>query len=166
MKIPLVNTPETYGTVTLAPSVQCGPNCTIWQYATICADVVMGEGVVIGSGAWIGRGVRIGAYTRIQHGAFIPNHTVIGEHVFIGPNVVLTDDKYPMAGNTEYHPEPPTLQDYCSIGAGAVILPGVTIGESAMVGAGSVVTQDVPTLATVVGCPAHRLLHNEGKETL
>jgi UDP-2-acetamido-3-amino-2,3-dideoxy-glucuronate N-acetyltransferase len=138
---------------TIDPSVMVGENCVIWQGATVCADAVLGEGVVIGSHAWVGRGVQIGNFTRIQHGAFIPNHTVIGQGCFLGPNVTLTDDKYPKAGKL-YRAEPPILENDCSLGAGAVILPGVRIGRGAMVGAGAVVTQDVTAFSTVYGCPA------------
>lgn len=135
------------------PTVVFGENCTVWQYATICEDTILGDGVVVGSNVWIGRGCRIGNFTRIQHGAFIPHNTVIGHGVFIGPNATLTDDKYPKAGFL-YHPKPPVLEAECSIGAAAVILPGVRIHRGAMVGAGSVVTQDVTALQTVKGVPA------------
>lgn len=153
MKLPLVNTPEAHGTVSCSSSATFGPNCTVWQFCTICDDVQIGESVVIGSAAWIGRGTVIGDFTRIQHGVFVPNHTVIGKSVFIGPNATLCDDKHPKA-NHFYKPHPPVLEDDCSIGAGAVILPGVRIGRGAMVGAGAVVVQDVPPFTTVVGCPA------------
>lgn len=134
-------------------SVRFGENCTVWQFATICENTQLGESVVVGSAAWVGRGCVIGNFTRIQHGAFIPNHTKIGRSVFIGPNAVLTDDKMPKVGKL-YTPAPPILEDDCSIGAGAVILPGVTIGRGAMIGAGAVVTQDVPAFAVVMGTPA------------
>jgi acetyltransferase-like isoleucine patch superfamily enzyme len=134
-------------------SVRFGENCMVWQFSTICESTQLGESVVVGSGAWIGRGCLIGNFTRIQHGAFIPNYTKIGRSVFIGPNVVLTDDKKPKVG-TLYKPMPPILEDDCSIGAGAVILPGVTIGRGALIGAGAVVTQDVEPFAVVMGTPA------------
>jgi UDP-2-acetamido-3-amino-2,3-dideoxy-glucuronate N-acetyltransferase len=138
---------------TIGRDVIFGADCTVWQGATICNDVTLGKGVVIGSNAWIGKGCKIGDYTRIQHGAFIPNYTLIGRSVFIGPNVTLTDDKYPKVGKL-YKPEPPILEDDCSIGAAAVLLPGVRISRGAMVGAGAVVTQDIPQFSTVMGVPA------------
>ncbi len=145
---PIIHQPAT-----IDPTVMVGENCTIWQYATVCAEAILGEGVVIGSHSWIGRGAVIGSYTRIQHGAFIPNRTQIGAGVFIGPNVTLTDDKRPKAGRL-YRAEPPILEEDCSLGAHSVILPGVRIGRGAMVGAGAVVTQDVKPFTTVMGCPA------------
>lgn len=138
---------------TIGKRVVFGNDCTVWHGATICDGVVLGEGVVVGSNAWIGHGTTIGNYTRIQHGAFLPNNTHVGRSVFVGPNVTLTDDKYPKAGRL-YKPEPPILEDDCSIGAAAVILPGVRIGRGATVGAGAVVTQDVPEFTIVKGVPA------------
>lgn len=149
---------------TIDPTVSIGENCMVWQYATICADVQIGEGVVIGSAAWVGRGCLIGNYTRLQHGVFLPNHTHVGKGVFIGPGVILTDDKKPKVGKL-YQPEPPILEDDCSIGAGAVILPGVRIGRGAMVGAGAVVTQDVPPFMTVIGSPARFLQTKEERSS-
>lgn len=156
----------THAPCTVADTVLTGHNCTIWHGATVCDRAWLGDNVVIGSNAWIGKRVVIGTGTRIQHGAFIPNDTVIGSHVFIGPNATLTDDKYPQAGNHAYRPEPPVLRDGCSIGAGAVILPGVVIGEGAMVGAGAVVCQDVAANRTVIGCPARLVTHDSTKETV
>ena len=135
------------------PSVVFGENCTVWQFATICEGTVLGDHVVVGSNVWIGKNCIIGSYTRIQHGAFIPNGTIISKGVFIGPNVTLTDDKHPRAG-MPYIPKPPLLEEGCSIGAGAVILPGVKIGRNVMIGAGSVVTQDIQALHTAYGVPA------------
>ncbi len=135
-------------------SALIGPNVTVWQYATVCADTVIGENSVIGSCAWIGRGCRIGKNVRVQHGAFMPNGTVVEDDVFIGPNVTMTDDKYPKSGNKKYKPEPPVICRGSSIGAGAVILPGVRVGAGAMVAAGAVVTRDVPEDMLVIGMPA------------
>lgn len=123
----------------------------VWQFATICAHTVIGEGSVIGSSVWIGRDCRIGRNVRIQTGAFIPNGSVIDDHVFIGPNVTFTDDRYPRSGNKAYFAEPPKVRMGASIGAGAVILPGVEIGAGCMVGAGAVVVDDVMLGDTVIG---------------
>ena len=147
------------------PSARIGVNTVIWQFATICDGAVLGDRVVVGSCAWVGKHVVIGSDTRIQHGAFIPNSTRIGLRVFIGPNVSLTDDAHPRVYNLDYVADPPVLEDDCNIGAGAVVLPGVRIGRGATVGAGAVVTHDVPAGATVAGVPA-RLLSHKSEETL
>jgi len=153
-----------YHPVVIDASASIDPSCTIWQFATICAEAILESEVVIGSGVWIGKRVRIGCGSRIQHGTFIPNDTIIGAHVFIGPNVTMTDDRYPKVVNPSYHAEPPVLRDYCSIGAGAVLLPGVVIGERAFVGAGSVVTKSVTAFSTVIGVPAHRQFSTSERE--
>lgn len=135
------------------PSVDVGAYSMIWHFTTILYGTKIGEYVCIGSHCWIGKGVTIGDETRIQTGVFIPNDTIIGERVFIGPHVCMTDDRYPKVRG-DYHAEPPIIEDDVSIGANATILPGVRLGKGSMVGAGAVVTHDVPEGATVVGCPA------------
>jgi UDP-2-acetamido-3-amino-2,3-dideoxy-glucuronate N-acetyltransferase len=135
-------------------NVSIQPRVVVWQFTTIEDDVSIGTNCVIGSNCWIGKGTSIGEGTRIQHGAFIARGSLIGKQVFIGPCAVLTDDRYPRAGHSEYEANPPVLEDNCSIGAGAVILPGVTIGENAMIGAGAVVIENVMAHNTAVGVPA------------
>lgn len=131
------------------PSVVMGDGVTVWRFTTICAGTSIGAGSVVGSCVFIGRDCRLGEGVHIQHGAFIPNGTVIGDRVFIGPNAVLTDDKRPRAG-AGYSPAPPILEELSSIGAGAAILPGVTIGKGALVAAGSVITRSVPPAALAI----------------
>ena len=135
-------------------SAKLGNNVTIWQFASVLADCVIGDNVSIGACSEIGRGSVIGKGSRISAQVFLPSNSVIGEYVFIGPNVTFTDDRLPVAGNTDYLAEPPVLRDGCSVGAGSVVLPGVMIGEDAMIGAGSVVTRNVSPKALVRGEPA------------
>lgn len=130
----------------------------IWPFTQILDDTTIAAGTVIGSCCFIGKHCRIGKGVHIQHGAFIPHKTVIEDFVFIGPNVVLTDDVRPRAGKP-YIPEPPVICRGASIGAGAVICPGVRVGEGAMIGAGSVVTSDVVMGDLVVGVPG-KPVHN------
>lgn len=136
------------------PTVKQGKNVRVWQFATVLKDVVLEDNVQVGACAEIGRGSVVGEGTRIGHGVFLPPNSRVGKNCFIGPSVTFTDDKNPVCGNAEYHAQPPTMEDWSSIGAGAVILPGVTIGEHALVGAGAVVTKDVPPHAIVKGNPA------------
>ena len=136
------------------PTAKLGRNVKVWQFASILKDVVLGDNVQVGANAEIGRGSRIGNNTRIGHGVFLPPNSIIGENCFIGPSVTFTDDKNPVCGNTEYFAQPPVLEDWSSIGAGAVILPGVRIGRGALVGAGSIVTKDVQEGTIVKGNPA------------
>lgn len=153
-----MNKPTLHGPVSIGRDVEFGTDCIVWQFATICDGAKLGNGVVVGSGAWVGKSIILGDGVRIQHGAFLPNGTVVGKNVFIGPNATLTDDKYPKAGQS-YDPQPPILEDECSLGAGCVVLPGVRIGRGALVGAGSVVVQDLPPGVTCIGVPARILAH-------
>ena len=79
---------------------------------------------------------------------------MIGDNVFIGPGAKLIEDIWPRSGVPTVDPRPPVLQEHCSIGAGAVIMPGVTIGKYTMVGAGAVVLEDTSNHCTVYGVPA------------
>lgn len=138
-------------------TAKLGENVTIWRFANVMADVVIGNNVSIGGCAEIGKGTTIGDGTRISYGVFLPYNSRVGKNVFIAPAVTFTDDRYPRANNIEYKAEPPVIEDGASIGAGAVILPGVRIGRNALVGAGSVVAQDVPEATVVRGEPARVL---------
>jgi UDP-2-acetamido-3-amino-2,3-dideoxy-glucuronate N-acetyltransferase len=141
-----------------------GVNIKVWSGAVIGAFARIGDNCVIGSNCYVGWGTVLGEGCRLNHGTFLPNRTLFGDRVFCGPNVTFTDDKYPKAGNTDYEPQPPHVKNFASIGANATILPGVTIGISAMVGAGCVVTEDVPDYAVVVGNPS-RIIRVGGNET-
>lgn len=133
------------------PRAKIGKNVKIWHFTVVLADVVIGDNVSIGSGCEIGRGSKICDGARIGHGVFLPPNSFVGKNVFIGPSVTMSDDRYPEVNNSNYKAEPPIIQDEVSIGAGCTILPGVTIFKGARVGAGSVVTKDVPSNALVYG---------------
>ncbi len=146
----------------------------------IAPDVKMGKGVQIHHpglvnlyGCTIGDGTKIGAFVEIQKNAIVGNrckistHTfvcegvIIEDEVFIGHGVMFINDKYPRATlegrlqtEKDWHVIPTLVKRKASIGSGAVILCGVTIGEGALVGAGAVVTHDVPDYAVVAGVPA------------
>jgi acetyltransferase-like isoleucine patch superfamily enzyme len=127
----------------VSPTAEIGEGTKIWHFAVILDEVVIGAFCSIGSHAEIGKGSTIGYGSRISHGVFLPNNSKIGLNVFIGPGVVFTDDRYPRVNNPHYKAEPPVVEDGANIGAGAVILPGVTIGKGALIGAGAVVTKNV-----------------------
>lgn len=160
--IPVNAGPVIHKPCAIDDSVRFGARVIVWQFTTICAGTVIGDDVVIGSGCFIGKNVTIGNGCRIQHGAFLPNGTVLKHRVFVGPGVMMTDDKHPRVNNPNYKAEPPLIMAGASIGAGAVILPGVVVGDRAMVAAGAVVTKDVPVDDTAVGVPARlRLVSDE-----
>jgi len=116
-------------------------------------DSEIGEGTKIASFVEIG-GSKIGSSCKIECGAFIPHGSVIEDKVFIGPNVSLTNDRYPNLLVNEWKVEPVTIKYGARIGSHSVIVSGVTIGEEAIIGSGSVVTDDIPARATAYGNPA------------
>jgi acetyltransferase-like isoleucine patch superfamily enzyme len=83
---------------------------------------------------------------------YFPTHTTIGDHVFVGPNAVLTNDRYPPSGSGGL--KGPVIRNHAAVGAHATILPGVCIGEGALVAAGAIVTRDVPAHMLAIGAPA------------
>ena len=147
--MPVIN-----GPCVIDDTVVFGRNVIVWQFSSILPWAEIGDDCVIGSSVWIGRNVRLGKNVRIQDKAHITNNAIIGDDVFIGPGVMTSDDKYPRVGNKEYQSYPPIICDGASLGAGVILLPGVRIGKGAMVGAGAVVTRDVPPNLTVIGMPA------------
>jgi UDP-2-acetamido-3-amino-2,3-dideoxy-glucuronate N-acetyltransferase len=135
-------------------SARVGEDTVVWHFAVIQANVVIGKRCSIGSGAEIGKGSTIGNYSRISAHVFLPANSVIGERCFLGPGVVATDDRFPRASNPGYIAMPPVIEDGASIGAGAILLPGVHIGVGALVAAGAIVTRDVEAHSHVRGEPA------------
>jgi UDP-2-acetamido-3-amino-2,3-dideoxy-glucuronate N-acetyltransferase len=133
--------------------MKAGLKTKIWhpELSTLL-NCVVGERCTIHSHVWIGDNVVIGDDCKVQAFAFIPDGVVIGNGVFVGPRVTFTNDRYPPASKADWLGT--TVEDGVVIGAGAVILPGVRIGARAFVGAGAVVTKDVPNGALVYGNPA------------
>ena len=138
------------------PTAKLHPTVRVWHYARVLQDVELGEAVQVGGGTEIGRGTKVGKGTRIGANCFFPPHSVIGEDCFIGPSVSCSDDRFPFIHkdfDAPYTAEPPVIEDGANIGLGAVLLPGVRIGRGAMVGAGAVVTKDVPAGCLIRGEP-------------
>ena len=142
-------------TATVHESARFGAGTVVWANANVLAGVVTGPQCSIGACAEIGRDSILGSNVRISYGVFLSEEVIVGDNVFIGPRVVTTADKWPIA-NTSYEPNPVVIEDWASIGAGAVLLPGVTIGRGALVGAGAVVTRDVAPYTVVIGNPARQ----------
>lgn len=133
------------------------PNVTLvspWL-SNVSVSSEIGDGTRIHAFVWIGEKAKIGARCKIQAHAFIPDGVTIGDDVFVAPAVVFTNDKHPPSHGKGWSET--IVMDGAAIGAGAVILPGVTIGEGAIIGAGAVVTKDVPAGETWVGNPARKL---------
>jgi len=132
-----------------------GSRVILGDQSCVRERVTIGDDVVIGRGSFVENDTTIGAMTKIQAEAYITAYSTLEEHVFIAPCVVTTNDNF--MGRTERRHElmrGPTIRRGARIGGGAVLLPGVEIGEEAFVGAGSVVTKDVQSRMLVVGNPA------------
>jgi UDP-2-acetamido-3-amino-2,3-dideoxy-glucuronate N-acetyltransferase len=135
-----------------------GARVILGDQSCVRERVVVGDDVVIGRGSLVENDTTIGALTKIQAEAYITAYSTLEEQVFIAPCVVTTNDNF--MGRTERRHElikGPTIRRGARIGGGAILLPGIEIGEEAFVGAGAVVTKDVDPRMLVVGNPAHVL---------
>jgi acetyltransferase-like isoleucine patch superfamily enzyme len=141
------------------------PGCKVWGLAQVREGARIGSNSIIGRGAYIGVDVAIGSNSKIQNGALVYEPAVVGSGVFLGPGVILTNDQFPRAvspdgqikGASDWHAVGVTIEDGASIGAGAICVAPVTIGEWALVAAGSTVTRDVAPHSIVRGSPARHV---------
>ncbi|MGB1242978.1 MAG: acyltransferase [Chitinophagales bacterium] len=115
---------------------------------------IIGNKVSIGTGTVVEHHVRIEDNVRIHSQAFIPEETILEEGCWIGPNVVITNALYPLSKNVKSELKGVVVRKNAKIGANVTLLPGIEVGENALVGAGSVVTKNVPPNKVVVGNPA------------
>jgi acetyltransferase-like isoleucine patch superfamily enzyme len=115
---------------------------------------IIGDDVSVGTLSVIEHHVQIGNGVRIHSQVFVPEYSLLEEECWLGPNVVLTNARYPLSPEAKKSLKGPIIRRRAKIGANVTILPGVEIGENALVGAGSVVTRNVPPGAVVVGNPA------------
>ena len=149
-------------TAEVEPGARVGPNTRIWHYAHIREGAVIGADCNLGNNVYVDSGAVIGNNVKLQNRVSVYRGVTLEDGVFVGPHVTFTNDLYPRSITPEGAPisdddwtQLATLvQRGASIGAGSVILPGVTIGPWAMVGAGSLVTRDVPEQGLVMGQPA------------
>jgi UDP-2-acetamido-3-amino-2,3-dideoxy-glucuronate N-acetyltransferase len=152
-------------TADLEDDVTVGPGTSIWHRAQIRTGARIGADCIVGRDAFIDEGVEIGDRTKIQNAALIYHGVTVADGVFIGPGAILTNDRYPRAITPEgrltraedWQVSPIRLAHGCSIGAGAIVVAGSNVGAFATVGAGAVVTRDVPDHALVAGSPARRI---------
>lgn len=145
---------KAHPTSIISDDAKIGAGTRIWHHAQVREGAVIGENCILGKCAYVGLDVRIGSGVKIQNRASIYKGVTIEDNVFIGPHVVFTNDRYPRAFSEGWETIPTLVRRGASIGANSTIICGITIGEYAMVGGGSVVTRDVPSHALVVGNPA------------
>lgn len=138
----------------ICESSSIGSGSRVWALAHVLPGAVLGEDVNVCDHVFIENDVVVGDRVTIKSGVQLWDGTRVGHDVFIGPNVTFTNDRFPRSKHYPDQFATTTIEDGASIGGGAVILPGVTVGTLAMVGAGAVVTKDVPARAVVVGNPA------------
>jgi UDP-2-acetamido-3-amino-2,3-dideoxy-glucuronate N-acetyltransferase len=147
-----------------------GEGTKIWHFCHVMKNASLGKDCILGQNVFIANDVRIGNNVKIQNNVSIYTGTVVEDDVFLGPSCVLTNVTNPRSQVLRHHLyEETLLRRGCSVGANATIVCGVTIGRYAFVGAGAVVTKDVPDYALMLGTPArkhgwmsrhgHRLLH-------
>jgi acetyltransferase-like isoleucine patch superfamily enzyme len=149
-------------TAEVSDQAEIGPGTRIWNQCQVRENACIGRNCIIGKDTYIDFGVHIGDNVKIQNASLIYHGVTIESGVFVGPNVIFTNDKNPRAinpdgrlkGNDDWLVGPTRICYGASIGAGSVVLPNITIGQFALVGAGAVVTRNVPDYGLVMGNPA------------
>lgn len=149
-------------TADVSPDAQIGEGSSVWHQAQVREGACIGRNCVIGKGVYVDFGVRVGDNVKIQNYASVYHGVTIEDGVFVGPHVCFTNDKHPRAVNVDGSPkraddwqvDETLVRQGAAIGANATVVCGVTVGRWAMVGAGSVVTRDVPDYGLVWGNPA------------
>ena len=152
-------------TADVSPDAVIGPGTSIWNQAQVREGARIGAGCVIGKNVYVDAGVVIGDRCKVQNNVSLFHGVTVEDGVFVGPHVCFTNDRVPRAINpdgslktdADWEVSPITVRSGAALGANSTILPGVTIGRWAMVGAGSVVTRDVADHELVAGNPARRL---------
>ncbi|HEY4620899.1 MAG TPA: acyltransferase [Gaiellaceae bacterium] len=153
------------GAIVFAGS-RIGARVILGDQTCVRERVTIGDDVVLGRGSLVENDTTIGSMTKIQAEAYITAYSTLEEHVFLAPCVVTTNDNF--MGRTERRHElvqGPTIRRGARVGGGAILCPGIEVGEEAFVGAGAVVTRDVPPRVVVVGNPA-RVLREVAEEEL
>ncbi|WP_436795763.1 acyltransferase [Actinospongicola halichondriae] len=150
---------------TIESGARIGAASRVWDLATVRSGAVVGSECVLGRGAFIDVGVVIGDRCKIQNHALLYAPAELADGVFVGPSVILTNDRFPRAvnsdgtvkGASDWSPEGVRVGTGASIGAAAVVLAGVRIGPWSMIASNSTVTRDVAAFALVAGSPATRI---------
>lgn len=135
-------------------TTKIGINTNIWQYAVILENAEIGSNCNINCHTFIENDAIIGNNVTIKSGVFLWDGITIEDNVFVGPNVTFTNDKFPRSKQYPNEFLKTVIRKNATIGAGAIILGGINIGEYSLIAAGAIVTNDIPARALVVGNPA------------
>jgi UDP-2-acetamido-3-amino-2,3-dideoxy-glucuronate N-acetyltransferase len=162
-----MNEPSVHSSAFVAPNARLGSGTKIWHLAQVREGAILGDECIVGKGAYVGENVRIGNRVKIQNNASVYSGAELEDGVFVGPNVCLTNDRFPrsinpdggLKGSHDWVLGTIRVRTGAALGAGAVIVTGVTIGRWALVGAGAVVVNDVPDYGLAVGNPARVIGH-------
>lgn len=133
------------------PGADIGNDVEVWHFSLVREYASLGNNVRIGHHVYIDNYVAVGSGSKVKDGAKLFGELTIGRDCFIGPNVTITNDRHPRARDENYPRVHTKIYSGASIGANSVILPGVSIGRHAMIGAGSIILTDVPPGKTVYG---------------
>ena len=140
-------------TAEIHADTKIGNGTQIWNLVQLRVGCEIGENCNLGKGVYIDCGVKIGNNVKIQNGVSVYQGITIEDDVFVGPHVVFSNDKYPRSFNKEWKIVPTLIKKGASLGAGSIILCGLTIGKYSMIGLGCVVIKDAPNYGLVVGNP-------------
>jgi len=144
-------------TAEVSETASIGKGTKIWNQAQIRNDAILGECCIISKNVYIDEHVVLGNRVKVQNNVNVYHGVVIEDDVFLGPSMTFTNDMFPRSFNDNWKITDTIVKKGASIGANATIRCGIVIGEYAMIGAGSVVTKDVPPHALFVGNPAHQI---------
>lgn len=149
--------PVIHSTAVIDDGARVGSDTFIWHFCHVMPSAVIGSSCILGQNVFVDNNVKIGNGVKIQNNVSVYNGVILEDAVFIGPSVVFTNVINPRSFIERKHEFKPTLvQQGATIGANATIICGITIGEYAMIGAGAVVTKDVPAYALMTGNPARQ----------
>jgi acetyltransferase-like isoleucine patch superfamily enzyme len=152
-------------TAAVSSDAKIGSSTLIWDQCQVREGTIIGKNCILGKDVYVDIGVNIGDNVKIQNGSYIYHGTSLESGVFVGPGVIFTNDKSPRAinldgslkGNDDWQVGETRVLYGASVGAGAIVLPGITVGRFSLIGAGAVVTHNVSDHALVMGNPARQV---------